>query len=264
MVSSERPQNVIRSDERKPKDFLDAISSFRVRLLETEFDKGAATSLEGDLKATGLFLLGELHGSRENAEIIYTLFEKFGFSTLGLEWHPSLAPCIDTYLKTGSLDFSALEHSGDGRITAGHFAVLKTLHETGQLQKVVCFDEGDLVGSWDGRDTNMAKNILANIEAGPMLVIAGNLHTNIAPITFDGESHHPMGERVREQIPAAPTGKIRYLRGSFFNFGIEDAGEEPESTSTTPRFFRTNKGYVFELPESHPATVPSPNEPLDD
>lgn len=205
-----------------------------------------------------------MHGVKENVDVIYTLFKKFGFRQLALEWESSLKGVVDKFIELGDIDFEAIEDSPDGRITAGHFALLKRLKDEGMLEKFICFD-GTGEADWDARDESMAKNILGSLSDSATLVVAGNLHAKVESITFNDEpgEHHPMGERIKIHIVDVPSGKIEYLSGQYHNFGAQDFFEDPEQEKTGPRFYLTEDGlYTFVLPEAHIAIVPNPSERL--
>src|SRR3989338_2237870 len=262
---SERLDNE-RSIEQDRLAFIQAIKNTDVGEIDTEFDVESVQSLISELADSKLLLLGETHGVKENADIIYTLFKKFGFKKLALEWDKELREQAEKFLQTGELDFEAIKDSPDGRITAGHFALLKKLKDEGLLEALVCFDGEAPTADWDTRDANMAKNIIANLADSKTLVVAGNLHTQVEPITFDDEKgeHHPMGENVKKQIPNVPSGKIKYLTGQFHNYGTRDFREKPEGAELPKaRFYKSDDGvYSFELPEAHIAIVPNPSEVL--
>lgn len=246
--------------------FVEAIKHIEISEIDTEFDEKSMQSLIAELGEAKLLLLGETHGVKENVDIIYTLFKKFGFKKLALEWDKKLKEEVEKFLQTGELDFEAIKNSPDGRITAGHFALLKKLKDEGLLEALVCFDGETSTADWDTRDRNMAQNIMANLADGTTLVVAGNLHTQIEPINFGDEKgeHHPMGENIKKQIPNVPSGKIKYLTGQFHNYGTKDFRKKPEGVELPKaRFYKSNDGvYTFELPEAHGAVVPNPNEVL--
>jgi len=270
MGKFERLQKIesARSVERDRLVFFEAIKNIEVGEIDTEFDEKSVESLVSELGTTKLLLLGEIHGVKENVDIIYTLFKKFGFKKLALEWNKELQDTAKKFLQTGELDFNAIKDSPDGRITAGHFALLKKLQNDGLLETLVCFDGATPSADWDTRDASMAKNIITNLANDTTLVIAGNLHTQVEPITFDDEKveHHPMGENIKKQIPDVPSGKIKYFTGQFYNFGTKDFREEPEESELPKaRFYKSDDGiYSFELPEAHIAIVPNPSEVLPD
>lgn len=254
-----------RNLEKDRSAFIEAVRDAQILEIETDFDEGATKTLESALTDTKLFLFGETHGVKENVDIIYTLFKKFGFRNLALEWEPSLKEKTERFLNGESLDFDSIKDSPDGRITAGHFALLKKMKEEGLLEKFVCFDQGGSA-SWDKRDENMARNIIEDLTDASTLVVAGNLHTKTEPITFEDEEgeHHPMGEQVKKEMPDVPSGRISYLTGEFHNYGTRNFGDIPDDMELkSARFFKGEDGlYVFELPEAHVAVVPNPTESL--
>ncbi len=259
--SQHQEQNV----EHDTSTFLEALESAKITEIDTEFDEGAVQALESALAETKVFLLGEIHGVMENPDIMYTLIKKFGFRNVALEWKPSLKEQVEQFLNGEGLDFESVKNSSDGRITAGHFALLKKLKEEGLLEKVTCFDQGGSP-SWDVRDENMAQNIINELTDTPTLVAAGNLHTKVEPITFEGEEgeHYPMGEKVKRSIPHVPSCRIKYLSGTFHNHGTKNFAELTSGAAPKQaRFYRDEAGlYIFELPEAHAAVVPNPNEVL--
>ena len=245
--------------------FAEAISSISIEEIPTEFNEVSVQNILNNLEQTKIFILGEMHGVKENVDIIYTLFKKFGFRQLALEWKPSLQIVADKFLESGELDFDAIKDSPDGRITAGHFALLRRLKDEGLLEQLVCFDEGSGREGWNARDLNMAKNIISNLSNSPTLVMAGNLHTKTEPFNFKNESEemHPMGENVKKEISDLISGEIEYLSGQYHNFGTQEFSIKPDNKSSQARFYQSEQStYVFEIPEAHVAIVPNPNEKI--
>jgi hypothetical protein len=259
----QNPENE-RNVEQDRLAFIEAVKNTRIEKIETEFDENSVKDLISELDKVKLFLLGEIHGAKENADVIYTLFKKFGFRKLALEWSKKLQKQVDEFLKTGDLDFEAIKNSPDGRITAGHFALFKKLKEEGLLESVLCFIQERGSSDWDVNDANMAKNILPIISGDFTLVAAGNKHTETMPITFENDEteHHPMGENIKKLIPSVPSGRIEYQKGQHHNFGPKDFWINPDVPELSKaRFYKSDEGvYLFELPEAHVAIVPNPSE----
>jgi hypothetical protein len=76
--------------------------------IPVDFEPRAEAALRAALAQSRLMLLGEVHGVEENPAVIYTLFRRFEFAALALEW-PS------------SIDLRNPMLSADGRITPRHF-----------------------------------------------------------------------------------------------------------------------------------------------
>ena len=64
-------------------------------------------------------------GSGQDPLIIAALLRSFGLTSLALEWPAGLAPVISAFLAGEALADDPQLWSGDGRITAGHLAVLR-------------------------------------------------------------------------------------------------------------------------------------------
>lgn len=231
--------------------FAAAVEDYPVRELPTRFDKDALSALAGSVRTTRLLLLGERHSIEENPRVVYTLMRKLGFQALALEWEPALGPLIDDFLTSGSLDLRSASRipelgqlfCGDGRITAGHFAVLAQLRREGLLERLILFDDTPRTfdGPWVKRDAAMAACVLEQRDPGVRtLVVAGGLHTKRRP----RREGSPMGAVLAGSIPGIPEGRVDYPRFS----GLQ----------TQARFYRAKDGvFVFRLARSHSAVLPS-------
>ena len=205
-------------------------------MIATEFDPAAEAALREMLDQSRLFLLGETHGVLENPDIIDTLFHRFEFSALALEWDPGT-------------ELRAPFRSLDGRVTIGHFELLQRLRRERRLARLILFNAPGN-GTWSGRDRAMAERLLAARQGGARtLVVAGNLHTPTRPHAHG----HPMGARVAEAVPGTATGRIRYLGGEFFNFEVRRFRRPLFNRRRTARFYRRGEEFVYELPRAHAA-----------
>ena len=263
-MTIEQQSNQVRTLNKDKRAFIEAVEQIHIEEIPAEFDELATLQLAENLERTKLFLLGEIHGVKENPDIIYTLYKKFGFRNIALEWHPKLRVTAEQFLKTGNIDFAAIQDSPDGRITAGHFGLLKRLRNEGLLRRLICFDAGGK--SWNERDAQMAQCILGSLADDTTLVVAGGLHTKTQPFELPEEpAHaHPMGESIKNRIADVASGKIEYLSGTYHNYGVQHFdGIGGQVMSTTARFYKSPGNlYVFEVPEAHAATVPNPSEKL--
>ena len=166
--------------------FTQAVADFPVSdpglVLEPAAWAGAARSVA----ESGFVLLGEVHGVRENPLLIRALLRALGLTGLALEWDAELAPLVSGFLAGGALADHPALWSGDGRITAGHLAVLRERSAAGPLELTLM--DGALPGgmgspdwSWSQRDEAMAGRVLAAAAGPGMLVVAGNAHTRVRP-----------------------------------------------------------------------------------
>ena len=104
-----------------------AVAEFEVTGLDVTIEQAALGAARHSLEESGLLLLGEVHGVRENPLIALALMNELNMTGLALEWPSELAPLVSAFLADGRLPDNPMLWGGDGRITAGHFAVLREL-----------------------------------------------------------------------------------------------------------------------------------------
>ncbi len=249
------PQTHEYNIEKGRRAFVEAISDTKVNLIDFDFENKSMETFIAQLQEAPIFLLGEVHGVKENIDVIYTLVKKFGFRNIALEWDQNLQSVLEEYLMSGEIAFPLIMDSCDGRVTAGHFALIKKLNEEGVLDNVVCFDQQAPDRRTNSRDKNMAEMILGRKSGGRILVIAGNLHAKTQPIVLNNSVFRPMGEFIKETQNVI-AGEIKYLSGEYENIGVKTFSKK-SSASSRARFYTEKDGrYVFELPEVNPAVVP--------
>ena len=234
-----------------------AVSEFAVTDPGLVIEPAALAAVQRSLDSSGLLLLGEVHGVRENALLIRALMRAFGLTSLALEWPEDLAPMIQAFLAGQMLPDHPWLWGGDGRITAGHLAVLAERAAAGPLELILFSGVIGAYWSWSQGDEAMARRILAASRPGARtLAVAGNLHTPTTPI----ELGNPMGARLAEQRPGVREIQISYGAGSFWNL-------EPRqfAPSTDPqgevRFYEHEGELVLDLPLATEAVVPQRPRP---
>ena len=232
--------------------FLQAAAEFVVADLELQAEPSAAAAAQRSLDDCGLLLLGEVHGVRENPLLIRALLQMFGLRSLALEWPDDLGPAMAAFLAGETLADHRQLWFGDGRITAGHLAVLAERAAAGALE-LTLFD--GIIGadwSWSRRDEAMAGRILAG-RAGRTrtLVVAGNAHTPVGRT----ELGVPMGAYLAQRRPGVRDIRINYCSGYFYNCQpARFAAIGPQRHQI--RLYQHDAGLVLDLPSSHEAVVP--------
>lgn len=194
-----------------------AVAEFTITDPELDLDPAALAAAGRSLAESGLLLLGEVHGVRENPLLIRALMRALAATGLALEWHEDLAPVIGDFVRGAPLRDHGLLWSGDGRITAGHLAVLREGVAAGWLEALTLFDgTGAIGGDWSARDASMAGRVLAaRASEGGTLVVAGNAHT---PVTVT-DLGVPLGARLSRRRPGVREVRISYGGGRFYNLG---------------------------------------------
>ena len=228
-----------------------AVAEFEVTDLDLAIEPSALAAAQRSLKESGLLLLGEVHGVRENALVARALMTQLDLSGLALEWPSELAPVVSGFLTSGQLVDHPLLWNGDGRITVAYLAVLRERVQAGHLLGLTLFDGWNDVG-WSLREASMAERIvMADTPEGGTLVVAGNMHTPMIETTLG----LPLGARLAEMRPGVREIRVRYGNGGFYN--------------SRPRRFKTHVSLrrhirlhaehgelVLELPHATEALVP--------
>jgi len=186
-------------------------------------DADADAAVRQSLRRTGLVLLGEGHGIAQTPVLVEELIAWFGLGGIALEWHEDLRPWLDRWITNGVLADPVRGAppvevwGGDGRLTAGHLAMLRRWAAAGLL--IILMDGTTIVRPrpgeseeemgrrwWSERDAAMAARVLAAPNApGGRLVVAGDLHTRLEPLPasdpIGAEIGVPMGAELARRRP---------------------------------------------------------------
>jgi hypothetical protein len=168
-----------------------AIDETDVDGLVLDTEPSALDAARRSLEESGLLLLGEVHGVQENPLIIRALMRRLELRGLGLEWHEELSQVVGSFASGAPLKDHPWLWSGDGRITAGHLALLRALAAAGSPGPLLFDVTMDAGADWSDRDLLMAQRILAADAAEPRLIVAGNLHTRLAAARAAAASRDP-------------------------------------------------------------------------
>jgi hypothetical protein len=101
-----------------------------------------------------------------NPLLIRALMQVFGLTSLALEWPDDLAPAVVAFLATGTFADHPQLWPGDGRITAGHLAVLAERAAAGPFELTLFDGAIDAGWSWSQRDEAMAASSGGSAETG--------------------------------------------------------------------------------------------------
>jgi hypothetical protein len=238
---------------------LDAFSAAveRFELVEPplEWSPEAEEAARRSVEETGLLLFGEVHGVVEVPGLILALARRLGLRGLALEWSPGLRPLVERFLATGELSLDGLEPltveqlcCGDGRVTAGHFALLRALRPA----PLLLFSGATGPTDWSGRDLVMARLFLREWDGEtPTLLAAGRLHTELA----DHRHGRPLGVHLAAARPGVAAVRLECRSGTFTNLGVRRIPGLPGRGPA--RLAREAGGLVLELPRATAATVPA-------
>lgn len=221
------------------------------------FDPEVLRRAADTLADAGLLLVGEPHGVCETPGVLYALAVALGTRAVAFEWsHEEMDAPVQAFVRAGSFDFkglwslppSAEFFCGDGRITAGHFALLERLRREGRLDQLIVFDRLDPEPpqNWQTqvrmREPEMAARLLAEWDRSrPLLVLTGAFHAQLQ--AAEGE---PMTAHLARRLNGLQPAMLDYASGNCWSRGElhSVAGPMPYAPIR------------FSLNEATPAVVP--------
>jgi hypothetical protein len=232
-------------------EFQRAVDEFDITSSRLIIDPAALAAARQSLDQSGLLLLGEVHGVRQNPLLARALMAALDVTGLALEWPAVLAAAASGFFADGQVPDHPQLWGGDGRISAGYFALLRERFLAERLQALTLFDGAD-EASWSGRESAMAERILnAQAPATRTLVIAGNAHTALTP-TMLGV---PLGARLSEWRPGVREIRIRYGNGGYYNLSPKRFTSQ-YSLRRKARLRAEGGALVLDLPGPAQAWVP--------
>ena len=212
------------------------------------------------LQKSNLIVHGEIHGIKENANIIYTLVIKLGIKRLAIEASPAASNFINS-VKTGSCDFSLVDEDLFD-LSVLSLEMIKTiaiLLQQNQLKALVFIDtffdnldeDAIIPPSPQEREEQLAKNILGIDDSLPTLCIMGQWHTQPKVATDGGIRHESALYRLRKTKPNVPFVHNIYQQGQLFNDGkIIELPDNPAVSSCYEIVQKTDIDFDLHVPEA--------------
>ena len=180
------------------------------------------------LQKSNLIVYGEIHGIKENANIVYTLVKKTCIQRLAIEASPTVLNFINS-VKINSYDFSLVDEDLFD-LSVLSLEMIKTiaiLLQQNQLKELVFIDtffdnldkDAVISPSPQEREKQLTENILSIDDSLLTLCIMGQWHTQPKVVT-DGETRHESAlYRLRKTKPNVPFIHNIYRQGELFNDG---------------------------------------------
>lgn len=211
--------------------------------LPKQLDIRQLNLLQSTLRKSNIIVYGEIHGIKENSDVIYTLVRKLGVKRLAIEASPAASSFINS-VKTGSYDFSLVDEDLFD-LSVLSLEMIKTiaiLLQQNQLKELVFidtfFDNLDenitVPPSPQEREKQLTENILSIDDSLPTLCIMGQWHTQPKVIKNDKIRHESALYRLRKIKPNVPFIHNVYRQGQLFNDG--KIIELPKNPSVPPYY----------------------------
>ena len=180
------------------------------------------------LQKSNLIVYGEIHGIKENADIVYNLVKKLDIQRLAIEASPTVFDFINS-VKINSYDFSLVDEDLFD-LSVLSLEMIKTiaiLLQQNQLKELIFIDtffdnldeDAIIPPSPQEREEQLAKNILGIDDSLPTLCIMGQWHTQPNVVKNGKIIHESALYRLREVKPNMPFIHNIYRQGELFNDG---------------------------------------------
>ena len=212
------------------------------------------------LQKSNLIVYGEIHGIKENADIVYNLVKKLDIQRLAIEASPTVLDFINS-VKTEVYDFSLVDEDLFD-LSVLSLEMIKTiaiLLQQNQLKELVFIDtffdnldeDAIIPPSPQEREEQLAKNILGIDDSLLTLCIMGQWHTQ-PKVIKNGETQHKSAlYRLRKVKPNVPFIHNVYRQGQLFNDG--KIIELPKNPSVPPYYEiiqKTDIDFELHIPEA--------------
>jgi len=211
--------------------------------LPKQLDIRQLNSLQSTLRQSSIIVYGEIHGIKENSDIIYTLVKKLDIQRLAIEASPTVFDFINS-VKINSYDFSLIDEDlFDSSILSLEMVnTIAVLLQQNQLKELIFIDtffdnldeDAIISASPQAREEELAKNILGIDDSLLTLCIMGQWHTQPNIIENGKTQHNSALYRLRKVKPNIPFIHNVYRQGQLFNDG--KIIELPKNPSIPPYY----------------------------
>lgn len=240
----------------------DIISSFTPHFLDIQ----GVVQLQQAIQLSNLLIYGEIHGVKENADVIYTLVRELNIQRIAIENSPSVKGFIDAASR-GVYDFSRIDSDTfDSSVLSLEVAkALAVLLEEGVVDEIVYVDtffddlEPPMLDHPDSpqkREQILAENILRLDIATPTLCLMGQWHTQPEPVQLDDIVHNSALYRIRQAKQSVPFVHVIYRERHVYNDGQT---LELPTKQNLPKHYKISQSSAldFELcvPYAHPIVL---------
>ena len=212
------------------------------------------------LQKSNLIVYGEIHGIKENADIVYNLVKKLNIQRLAIEASPTVFGFINS-VKINSYDFSLVDEDlfDLSILSLEMIKTIAILLQQNQLKELVFIDtffdnldeDAVIPPSPQEREEQLAKNILGIDDSLPTLCIMGQWHTQPKVVTDGGTRHESALYRLRKTKPNVPFIHNIYRQGQLFNDGmVIELPDNPAVSSCYEIVQKTDIDFDLHVPKA--------------
>jgi hypothetical protein len=155
--------------------------------------------------------VGEIHGAKENCDVLYSLIRHYKVKNLALELDIELKPFVDSCI-SGKPDFNLIDTTYfiAGVLSVEMAKTLYILHKENLINDLYYFGNDEEVIT--------ASTILSLKASGPILCLRGNWHTLPYIYKQDNQPEHKSSYLfVKDKYPNTTNTEYKYQSGSIYN-----------------------------------------------
>lgn len=202
-------------------------------------------SLQDSYAASRVLVCGELHGVKENADILYTLVTLYGCDVLAIERTESE---VGSFMKTvieGKPDFSLVDSSTffASMLSVEMAKAIHCLFKEGRIKKLSYIDTED-----DEVEAGLAKNLLSLDGQEKTVAVMGNWHTMLEKL-----SDHTSALLIARESRLFTYVEYQYAKGEYYNAGSGlDSIENDSHASEYAIRTKDNDTFLLSVPLASP------------
>jgi hypothetical protein len=225
-------------------------------------------SLVSALARTNFLIYGEIHGIKENADLVYTLARNLNIKRIAIENDPSVKGFINAAAR-GEWDFTLIDTDtfDTSILSLEMVCTIASLLKEGHIKEVTYIDtfftsddnwEDDDPSSPQKREQDLADNILALDADTPTLCLMGQWHTQPQPVQTPNGEHRSALYRCRLIKPNISFVHLIYRQGEAYNDG-RTLALPMRSDLPTHYTVQQIRDTDFDLivPHAHPISLPT-------
>lgn len=171
-----------------------------------------------DLIASKLLICGEVHGVRQNCDVLYSLCKHYEIRTLAIEASSAeVASFLDSATSLHP-DFSLINRGlfAGGMLSVEMAKTIALMIKQGDIDRVDYLTDSS--SDQQDREQMLADRILALPRDSLTVCVMGNWHTEPCQVQDDDSVHTSALIRVRQAVPVVYV-EYKYQSGTLYNFG---------------------------------------------
>lgn len=194
--------------------------------------------------------VGEIHGAKENCDVLYSLVKHYKIRNIALELDKELKPFVDS-CTAGTPNFELIDttYFVASVLSVEMAKTLYVLYKEKLIDNILYFGNSE--------EDMVANEILSFNSQGPILCLRGNWHTLPYVFKEDGKSDYKSSYLiVKDKFPNTINIEYKYESGAIYNAGTGtsafDEVKNPKNEYQISKKSNYPDCYVLIIPKANP------------